>query len=373
MRNRIAIIHFSPLELYPPVQNLLRLLEQKNENERIWVLTTQTVLKDIDIFTIDPAKIKLLRVGWSGQGVGLCKRYFTYTAFNILSVLCLLFNGVNKVLYFETLSAYPAWFYKRFLKRRAELFIHYHEYNSPEEYKKGMRLVRYFHKLELRLYPLSAWLSHTNIHRMSQFLKDIEPLKVSNPQLLPNYPSVNWLGKPNPPETNVVKIVYVGAVSLDTMYIKEFADWVNTHNGSVIWDIYSSNITDAAYRFIKTLDSQRIKFCGAVNYSSLPVVLKHYQAGIILYNGHSTNYVFNAPNKLFEYFGCGLDVWFPDVMEGSIPYLTNKTYPKILTFNFSNLSTIDIDEALNKKGYLYQPSIFFYEIALKELIKALAA
>lgn len=57
----------------------------------------------------------------------------------------------------------------------------------------------------------------------------------------------------------------------------------------------------------------QVLFCldSGINYSDLPGVIRAYDVGVILYNGHIANYVFNAPNKLFEYLACGLDVWSP--------------------------------------------------------------
>ena len=35
-----------------------------------------------------------------------------------------------------------------------------------------------------------------------------------------------------------------------------------------------------------------------------------YHIGLTLYNGHIPNFVYNVPNKVFEYLACGLDVWY---------------------------------------------------------------
>lgn len=372
MRKRLAIIHFSPLELYPPVQNLIHILGQEDgSGQKILIFTTHTVVKGIDRFTANTAKIKLVRIGWSGQGIGLLKRYFTYFAFNTFSILYLVLARVNKLLYYETISAYPAYIYTRFIKRSAKLYIHYHEYNSPEEYRSGMRLVHYFHRLETKLYPSAAWLSHTNAFRMELFLKDIAPVQVPNTQLVPNYPPMSWHSKQPIAINKNLRILYVGALSIDTMYVREFADWVNMQNGSVQWDIYSTNTTPATDLFLKSLDSKWIKLCGAVNYTMLPSTMQHYQVGVILYKGLTSNYTYNAPNKLFEYLACGLDVWFPDVMRGSLPYVTDMTYPKVVAFDFSKLAAVEWRVICDKSGLTYKPGTFFCEQVLESLCKQL--
>jgi hypothetical protein len=51
-------------------------------------------------------------------------------------------------------------------------------------------------------------------------------------------------------------------------------------------------------------------------YAELPALLAEHDIGLILYKGNTINFVYNAPNKLFEYLRCGLDVWYPREMAG---------------------------------------------------------
>ena len=83
------------------------------------------------------------------------------------------------------------------------------------------------------------------------------------------------------------------------------------------------------------------------------------------------NYVYNAPNKLFEYLACGLDVWFPDVMTGSVPYVTELTYPKVIAVNFTELGKLQIHKFIDKNGFTYKASDFYYEKELQRLISEL--
>ena len=63
--------------------------------------------------------------------------------------------------------------------------------------------------------------------------------------------------------------------------------------------------------FIKN-KNQYVQFKGHINYDNLPTTLNKYQVGVILYKGHIPNYVYNAPNKLFEYLAAFLMFGIPN-------------------------------------------------------------
>ena len=58
--------------------------------------------------------------------------------------------------------------------------------------------------------------------------------------------------------------------------------------------------------------------------------------GVILYKCKTLNQRFAAPNKLFEYLACGLDVWFPAEMEGCFEYASD-AIPRVLKVDFNNI------------------------------------
>ena len=144
-------------------------------------------------------------------------------------------------MYYETISSLPAYLYKRFFNKKAELYIHYHEYTTPAEYKNGMKLSRLFHGYEKWLYSRAKWVSHTNEYRMQMFIKDIEPVRIHQPKILANYPPKAWFHQSSTKRSQPLKLVYAGSLSMDTMYTREFAEWVETQNGKVTWHIYSFN------------------------------------------------------------------------------------------------------------------------------------
>lgn len=340
MSNRV-IIHFSPVELYPPIQNFLRMAASGACGERVILLTTYCDTKGLSMFEAGSQHIQIIRLGKSGNHVERWQRWFTYLLFNLGAVWVLLRKRPSKVLYYESLSAFPAYVYKRFINTKAFILVHYHEYATAAEYKNGMWLNRWFHRLECWLYPRVSWLSHTNEERMRFFQEDILPIQLSNPQVVPNYPPTAWEHIPKAEYHKPLKIIYIGSLSLDTMYTKEMAEWIIAQNGSVNWDIYSQNITTEARYYLESIRNPSINLHHALNYDQLVTLLPQYDIGVILYKGHMLNYIWNAPNKLFEYLICGLDVWYPDSMKGISKYDSVEFWPKVVRLNFSMLANED--------------------------------
>jgi hypothetical protein len=366
--NKLAIIHFAPLELYPPVQNFLNEIEKKTPPFGVLVFTTSTVTDDLRQFKLGTEKIRIIRLGRSGQKLGVATRYWNYLYFNIACLLLLLRHQPGRILYFETLSSFPAYIYRRFFKRKSDVYIHYHEYTTPGEYKTGMKLANYFHRLEKWLYPRASWVSHTNEYRMARFKEDIYPVQIARAYILPNYPPGDWFSMPKAIISLPVRIVYAGALSLTSMYTKEFAQWVMQQNGKVYWDIFSYNSSDDARTYLQSLNTNYISMKRGVNYNELPAILKDYDVGVVLYNGHIPNYVYNAPNKMFEYLACGLAVWFPAVMIGSLPYCTDKTYPEVIALDFNRLDGFNPEQTMNRRHYTMGKTSFFCEEALTPLL-----
>jgi hypothetical protein len=372
---KLAVLHFSPIERYPPVLNWLNFLaDPKNARfgVRVFTLRAGNFAK---LFSSPARNIQIRRPARAGKK-GLLA-YLNYGLFHVRTLLQLIKWQPDTVIYYETLSSFPALFYKKFINRRSSLFIHYHEYTSPNEYREGMVLARWFHRLEREVYPLAAGISHTNMERIALFKNDLEGVALPSLYVIPNYPPASWrsagrerkLGAGAGPAKMKMKIIYVGAVSLDTMYTKELAQWVEKQDGRVTWDIYSDNFTPEARTYLESFDKNLIRFRNGVDYDTLPAILPGYDIGVILYNGHIPNYVYNAPNKLFEYMACGLDIWFPDVMLGCYPFVTAGIFPKTVAVDFSHLSDWDFRAAFDHTGLQYAPSAHYAEDVLPELLQ----
>lgn len=367
--DRFCIVHFQPLEKYPPVVNMLRFLSKETGGDcKIEVLTTGTCGFH---WELEVPGIIIRRITWWKPSAGRLRRAWQYLIFNIFSLLFLWRMRPQAILYYETLSAFAPWFYKKWIKRKIPVFIHYHEYTTENEYKTGMVLSRYLHNKELYLYK-DAWVSHTNVKRVELFKKDAGVFQPHNTGILPNYPPAGWMEhikKVLRSDDHRIGFVYVGALSVTSMYSREMALFVAAHPDSCYWDIYSDNHQPEARRFLDELGASNIHFKGAVLYDELPAILPAYDIGVILYNGSTANYVYNAPNKLFEYLVCGLNVWYPPVMEGVKSYENSVTKPWVKGIDFNHLELPDRDLAGRISALPVQP--FAAESVYRELWKCI--
>ena len=130
-------------------------------------------------------------------------------------------------------------------------------------------------------------------------------------------------------------------------------------------------MSDSARNYIDTLNSMFIEVKPGLPYDELPRIIKNYTVGVVLYNGHIPNYIYNAPNKLFEYLACGLDVWLPQTMIGSLPYVTQNSYPKVTALDFTTLPEFDLYSGIDRTGLHFKPTTFFCEDVLIEITKLL--
>jgi hypothetical protein len=365
---RLAIIHFNPIERYPPVMNWLNYLAGHMDGKTEVLVLTMASAPGEGAFPSPAPFIRIKRVG-NLNGRSAVSRYRNYLAFYASAIGRLAGWRPDAVLYYETLSAYPAILYKRIINRDSRLFVHYHEYMSPKEYQEGMTLIRWGHKLEKRAYPSYAWISHTNEDRMGMFMEDLQGIRLHHTHILPNYPPLSWRSEKR--ENGVgspVRLVYAGALSLETMYTRVFTDWILRQEGKVVLDIYSGNMSGETGEFLSMLNSPHIRFCGRVDYFDLPRVLRNYDAGVILYNGNIPNYVYNVPNKFYEYWACGLDVWFPEKMKSSLALVTTDSYPKIVAIDFEKLETLNLGAMTDRTGLLYRPCPYYDETSLEPLL-----
>jgi hypothetical protein len=367
---KIVLIHFHPLENYPPVMNFIRYWEDHHPEEKLFVYTTNC-FSDLSVFKTSSDRIIIKRFIKGRTQTNFFSKLDKYVSFYGGVLWSMIRVKPERILYYETISSFPATVYRKFFNTKVKLLIHYHEYTSPREYEGDMWLTRRFHKTERKIYPFTDWISHTNEDRMRKFLEDNPGISIPNRFILPNYPPKSWFTKRESAIGLPVKLVYIGAVSLDTMFTKELAEWVTQQKGKVSWDIYASNITAAAKDYLLTLarEGNPIHFRGSIDYFFLPQTLAKYDIGIILYKGHIPNYVYNVPNKLFEYHTCGLDVWFPVSMVSSLPLATINTYPKIIPLDFTKLNELELDVVTNRTDLKCKPSLFYAEEVFEGLYR----
>lgn len=382
---KLAIIHYMPLEYYPPVTNLIDYIatEHSDKFRHLKIYSCHNIKKRIP-YTIsssvkgNPKSVaNIVRFPFPKDNESSPIRLFKYLYFNIFTIFSLILFKPDTILYYESFSVWPAWFYTKFINRNCRIFIHNHEYASPEWYQRSMRLVKQYHKLEKKwLYPKAVWISQTNEKRLSYFLMDHLGLSTSTLHILPNYPPKRWksVAKQNIDKSDnaPLKIVYVGSLSFHSTYIKEFCEWVLKQDGKIEFHIYSYNSYSDVNSYLKSLNAKVIRFYdGGIEYMQQPAILHRYDVAVILYNPVNINYTYNAPNKLFEYLACGLDVWYPDKMKGPEPYKRDSVYPKVLSIDFENLDSFSWKAAISREGLKEEKSAYYCEEVYKELVEAI--
>jgi hypothetical protein len=86
----------------------------------------------------------------------------------------------------------------------------------------------------------------------------------------------------------------------------------------------------------------------------------------------SENWIQNAPNKVFEYLACGLDVWFSKTITYTLSIARDDVYPKIIAVDFDNLKEFNIQKAIKRDGIKLKSDDFFYENIYGEIYKNLS-
>lgn len=370
----LAIIHYFPLEYYPPITNLIDyILTQRDSKFNSINIYSCNNVKRRKIYIPDKNtkfRVFIHRSPFPKVTDTLFLRTAKYLFFNIFTLFSLCIKWPEALLYFETSSAWPVYIYSRFLNKKCNILIHYHEYANKGWYENTNMLVRFFHKLEKSwLYAKAEWISQTNQDRLKFFHQDNPELDEERLNIVPNFPPKSWNYYNGKNQKQVatsiskgLKIVYIGSLSFKSTYIKEFCEWIINQNGAVIFDIYAFNLYQDVIKYLKQIDSQYIKFYeNGIEYNLQPSVLKDYDIGVILYKGLRINTIYCASNKLFEYLACGLDVWFPKEMIGTYPYITDGTYPKVIKTDFERLDELNLEEMISHKELTYKPSEYFAE------------
>jgi hypothetical protein len=338
----LAILHWSPIEIYPPATNLVRCLSSNGALQ----LTIHT-MEDYSARSAFFSPGCLIFRNPSPVGKSAWRRMIAYFWYHGATFIRLMREKPDAVLYIEPSSAFPVYLHS-LLRPGVPIFIHHHEYHSPDQFlRPGMRLVRWFHRLEKkRLLPRARWVSHTNAKRMELFCQDCPMVPTQVRRILPNYPPAAWGD-----ETNIVwdstegpfRFVYVGSLSRRDTFLEAFVRWLTTlPAGSVQFDVYAYNLDAPTREFLIANQGEVLRFFPkGVDYDQLPGVLRNYHVGVILYRAETLNYRYNETNKLFEYLVCGLDVWYSHRMQGIKPHARTEVRPRVIECDFENMALRD--------------------------------
>lgn len=345
---RLAFIHELPLEYYPPATNLIEYVSSFSDVD-IAVYSTHNQ-RGRPEYTNSKVKI------WRPQKSSSKNRVLQRLKWHFHVARDLARHSVNAVLYMEPHSALAPYLYYRWFRGKAKLFVHHHEYYSPEDYRTlSNKTIRFFHRLETSyLLPNAQWISQTNPKRLELFSADHPTVSRDKMQVLQNLPPANWSKVSNHAWSNAcqdgpLKLVYVGSVSLTDTHIEAVIHWIQQKpQQDVSLDVYAYQVDVQTAEYLKNNAGPNIRFHSeGIAYRDIPNMLKDYHVGLILYKGNTVNFQHNATNKLFEYLACGLDVWYADGLKGVELYKTKGTYPQVLPVCFQSLvndaSTLNVD------------------------------
>lgn len=337
----VLVLHWFPIELFPPALNLLDYLGRVSPGNVTCCSTSTAIAVNAAV-----GGVNMVRSGFPLRGRNRFIRLLMFLAFPLLCCWQAIRVRPGLVLYYEPHSALAA-ACVCLLHRKSRLFIHYHEYRELSHYNdRGNLLARVGLLLERRfLHRRACWISHTNESRCRLFLKDCPHIDCRKVRSLPNLPTRQWQTRaravPRKQGTGL-KMVYVGALSLTDTYIRELLEWIDGLQGEQIQlDIFAGATSPETAGFLQSWDKSWLRVHSrGVPYQQLPEILPHFDTGLILYRGTSLNYVHNAPNKLFEYLSCGLNVLYPQQMCGVQPWSRPAGNPWVRPLDFDNLAEV---------------------------------
>lgn len=349
----LVILHFRPKHLYPPLLNIIAYLEENNVNYKL-----------ISCFKFRNTK---------SSGFGKLLNSYDYFIYTIKCIFCLIMKPKN-ILCIESISAIPLRIYQiLFGLNKMKVFIHYHEYFSMEDYKEQSFFERLGRKVEIPILEKALWISHTNKNRLQFFKNDFPALDATKLHIMPNYPSKLWQNSSldsfflkNEKAKSLVRILHIGSLSFEGMYLQEALDYFG-NNENYQLDFYSHTKDENIIAKFKNYNN--VKFMGSLKYENLPKLKGNYDVGLVLYNGSSLNFIYNAPNKIFEYLALNLDVWCSDKLITAHDYIIEKTYPKMILIDYKKLAKFDFQKAIDKRGLYYKQSPYFCEDVYDNLLE----
>jgi hypothetical protein len=143
-----------------------------------------------------------------------------------------------------------------------------------------------------------------------------------------------------------IKLVYVGVLDAETMYLEEVLKWVTNQPNEFELTLFSQDVSLSARELLSKFQSDNIFLKSALEYNLLPEELIKHDIGLVLYKGHIPNYVYNVPNKVFEYLDCGLSV-LADEVNISLAQLQNQ---RVYQVSFQVLNQINLKKLIQKNN-----------------------
>lgn len=271
-----------------------------------------------------------------GKAYGsVINRYLCYLQFAIIGFWKLLKFKPKAIMIYESYSVLPAFLYS-IICPKVKLLIHYHEFVSKAEMQSATAYSKFLYFLEKQLLSKAIWVSQTNIDRKRKF-QDLYPqLDKKRLMVFPNYPSKSWVEKGinrKIENSRILKFIHVGSLGIETTYISEFIDWIQAQNERATLTVVSQNLENSVRDLIAK--NEWVTLIGNVPYQELPNIICEHHVGVVLYKGHIPNFVYNVPNKVNEYLGCTLNVWYSDVLISTQKFVEDNPQYPLYSVDFS--------------------------------------
>jgi hypothetical protein len=343
-KHSLAVLHFQALEKFPPAMNLLNYLAGKDRPVQCY-----TISRGKSYWQYENTTHRIFRFGVESGSAA--KRYFSFFIFNVFTLISLIIHRPRYVFYYDTLSVLPAYIYKK-LFNKTTLMVHHHEFMHASEYKSNSSYLKLLYTVEQSAFSQAGWISQTNSERLQLFSSSHPQLPIGVLREFPNYPPLNWFKSAAALEKQrekPIKFVYVGAVSLYGTYLQEICLWIHQFSGDAELDIYSGNISEDARVFLLSLESSYIRLLPEVIYFDLPPILSAYNIGLVIYKDYSDNVRYSVPNKVLEYYACGLDVWCSDKLLSTKQFKEINHLQQIQMIDFTDLDTRFLEDMIVKR------------------------
>jgi hypothetical protein len=331
--------------------NFINDLIDQNYKSRISVITS---VNNSPFSSIKFKGVNIFRLGLIVASPFL--RYFFYFIFNLFGTIILLLKRPDFIFVFESFSIFPAYIYSIFFKK-AKVHIHFHEYISlPEKTAASLYMKLLFHFERILIFANTC--SHTNEDRKSLYLADYPLLRPNAVYVFPNLPPRSWwleFGRWKKCSiSKKIKLVHFGVLSAETMFLEEILVWVSSNANELELTFFSQEITKSAKDLFVKYHSPSIILKNPVDYFNIPKILINFNIGLVLYKGHNPNYLFNIPNKVFEYISCGVKV----VSCGNLFTLKKTFQHDILFLDINNLCSRSL---IDLRHHLSLPSFYSFE------------
>jgi hypothetical protein len=370
---KLAYVHVLPLEYYPPARNALSLFAAKPG----WTVRAWSTDNGRGLPEWRDARVAVRRPRHGDSMDSLLSRMSGYAAWHTRTAVELSRWKPDAIIAVEPHSMLAVWVYYSVMRGSAPLFIHHHEYYSPEDFlRPGMRLLRTARRVERdSLLDRAVWVSQTNEARLRMMIATHPRLRPETGRVLPNYPPAAWIERGRASESQDssgrTRLVYLGSASFEDTFIREIATLVSERPDRFTLHVVGDNVSPDVWSWIAGLRATNITSDPAgCAYEDVPALLSQFDAGLVLYKGNTLNFVHNVPNKALEYLACGLEVWYPPEMEAMQLFAADNPGQRLKEVDFKTLGSNAMPRSERK---VVDEFPFTCELALAPLVTELDA